>query len=72
MKSKKLTADTFQPLMAELLLHSRTTLSGLSRKSGLDRNTLDAWHKGKNGPSLFSFCQLLDAMGKELIVRDKP
>lgn len=71
MRETKLTPETFQPMMQEMFLQSEMELSDLSRKTGLYRNTLEAWITGRNGPGLYSLCQYLEAMGKELIVRDK-
>lgn len=71
MREIKLTPETFRPMMQEMSLQSQMGLSDLSRKTGLNRNTLEAWITGRNGPGLYSLCQYLEAMGKELVIREK-
>lgn len=71
MQEIKFTAQTFGEILDRLFAESGETVPQICEKAGVCYTTVKNWMSGWNGPTLLSLVLVLDALGKELVIREK-
>lgn len=71
MEEIKFTTQTFGEILDRLFAESGKTVPKICEKAGVCYTTVKEWMNGRNGPTLMSLELVLDALGKELVIREK-